>query len=53
MKGKVVDNIVSSKSLFSVLIDESTSLSQSSCLIVYICTTFDNHMGPVTFVQIL
>ena len=39
MKGKVVDNIVSSKSHFSVFIDESTSLNRSSCLIVYVRTT--------------
>ena len=32
-----------------VLIDESTALSYSSCLIVYVRTTLDENVGPITF----
>jgi len=33
----------------SVLIDESTTLSRLSCLVVYVRATFDADVGPVTF----
>jgi len=33
----------------SVLVDESTALSHSSSLIVYVRATFDEDLGPVTF----
>ena len=43
MKEKLVTAVITAKSSFSVLIDESTSLSQKSCLIVYLrCSVSDS-----------
>ena len=49
MKRVLVGKMVDSKLLMSVLIDESTALNRTSCLIVYIRATFDVDVGPVTF----
>jgi hypothetical protein len=49
MRASLVKSMLSSRCHFAVLIDESTSLSQLSCLVVYIRTTFDLACGPVTF----
>ena len=49
MKRRVVAEMVAAKSQMSVLIDESTALSHSSCLIVYVRTTLDENVGPITF----
>lgn len=48
MRSNLVKQIVETKLLLSVLIDESTSLSRNTSLIVYIRTTFDHNVGPVT-----
>lgn len=47
MKEKVCAGIVSRKAKFAILIDESTTISKLSTLIVYIRTSFDES-GPVT-----
>lgn len=49
MRQSLIHQIIASKSVFAVLIDESTSLNRSSCLIVYVRATFDVAVGPVTF----
>ena len=49
MKHVLVKKMVALKMLMSVLVDESTALSRSSCLIVYVRATFDHDVGPVTF----
>jgi len=49
MRKKLLDNIVSMKPSISVLIDESTSLSQKTCMIVYIRCSFDLTTQPTTF----
>lgn len=49
MKHLLIKKIIDSKSLLSVLIDESTSLAKDSCLIVFIRTTLNENVGPVTF----
>jgi hypothetical protein len=45
----LVTNLLLKKSNMSVMIDESTSLSRLSCLIVYVRAVFDIDVGPVTF----
>lgn len=45
----LVTNLLLKKSNMSVTIDESTSLSRLSCLIVYVRAVFDIDVGPVTF----
>lgn len=49
MKHVLVAKMVASKILMPVLVDESTSLSRSSCLIVYVRATFDEDVESVTF----
>jgi len=49
MKRRVVAKMVAAKSQMSVLIDESTALSHSSFLIIYVRATFDENVGPITF----
>ena len=49
MRSSVIASMVAANSPFSVLIDESTSLGRVSCLDVYLRTTFDELVGPVTF----
>lgn len=49
MRKALIDKILQQKALISVLIDESTSLGRSTCLIVYLRVTFDEVVGPVTF----
>lgn len=49
MKQKLLKQCIESDSKFSVLLDESTSLSRKSCLIVYIRTFLPSHTEPVTF----
>ena len=49
MRSNLTSSLISNKCHISVLIDESTSLSRLSCLIVYLCATFDVTTGPVTF----
>ena len=49
MRQSLVDTITSKKCCMSVLIDESTTLSRLSCLVVYVRATFDADVGPVTF----
>jgi len=48
MQKKLVKAIIECKLPFSVLIDESTSLSQKSCLIVYIRCCVDECSEPTT-----
>ena len=48
MREKLVKAIIDSKLPFSVLINESTSLSQKSCLIVYIRCCVDECSEPTT-----
>jgi len=48
MRKKLVKAITESKLVFSVLIDGSTSLSQKSCLIVYIRRCVDEWSEPTT-----
>lgn len=47
MRKAVCAAIVSRKSKFAILIDESTTISNLSTLIIYIRTVFDDN-GPVT-----
>lgn len=47
MRSNVVKEIVDTKLLLSVLIDDSTSLSKDTCLIVNI-RTFAQNVSPVT-----
>lgn len=49
MQKAIITEMLQLKQAFAVLIDESTSLSRASCLIIYIRTTFDEVVGPVTF----
>ncbi len=49
MRKALIAKILETKSLISILIDESTSIGKTSCLIVYLRTTFDEAVGPVTF----
>uniref|UniRef100_A0A8C8SR57 Uncharacterized protein n=2 Tax=Pelusios castaneus TaxID=367368 RepID=A0A8C8SR57_9SAUR len=49
MKYNLCSSIISQQYQISVLIDESTSLSKLSCLVIYLRTTFDANIGPVTF----
>ena len=48
MRRKLMKSVVDAKMPFSVLIDESTSLSQKSCLIVYLRCTVEASCEPVT-----
>ena len=48
MRKKLVNNIVNIKPPISVRIDESTSLSQKTCMIVYIRCSFDSTTQPLT-----
>ena len=47
MRKKLVCAVLDAKLPFSTLIDESTSLSQKSCLIVYLRCSVDNTCEPV------
>lgn len=49
VKKKLVKSCVQSKTQFSVLLDESTSLSKKSCLIVYIRMVIPGSNKPVSF----
>lgn len=49
MRHTLVNQILSNKCHVSVLVDESTNISRTSCLIVYIRATLDQEVGPVTF----
>lgn len=49
MRKSLIDSILHSKRPFAVLIDESTSLSRASCMVVYLRSTFNVEVGPVTF----
>jgi len=49
MRRAVIKYMLTKSVPCAVLVDESTSLSKSSCLIVYVRTTFDNTVGPITF----
>lgn len=54
MKAKLCAAIISAKSPFSVLIDESTSLGQKSCLIVYLrCSISDSFEPTTVFLDLL
>ena len=54
MKEKLVTAVITAKSSFSVLIDESTSLSQKSCLIVYLrCSVSDSFEPTTVFLDLL
>ena len=48
MKKKLVKSIIEAKLPFSILIDESTSLSQKSCMIVYVRCSVSDTFEPVT-----
>lgn len=48
MRRKLVNAIIEEKLPFSVLIDESTSLSQKSCMIVYLRGCVSHCFEPVT-----
>ena len=48
MRRKLISAIIAAGLPISVLIDESTSLSHKSCLIVYIRCSVDDSVGPVT-----
>lgn len=45
----LINTLLTQKCNMSVLIDESTSLSRLSCLIVFVRAVFDVHVGPYTF----
>jgi hypothetical protein len=47
MRSNLVKTIVDTKSLLSVLIDDSTNLSKDTCLIVNI-RTFAQNVSPLT-----
>jgi len=49
MRRSLFDCIITSKPPTAVLIDESTSFGKISSLIIYLRTTFDQEIGPVTF----
>jgi len=49
MRHKLTSHIIAQKVLFSILIDESTSLNRTSFCILYIRTTLDVSVGPITF----
>jgi hypothetical protein len=49
MKASLTKTIVNMRRPIGVLIDESTSLSKQSCLIVYLRVALDETAGPVTF----
>lgn len=49
MRRNIVANIITNKTKFSILIDESTNLNRLPCLIIYLRTTFSEQIGPVTF----
>lgn len=49
LRHNLLASLLSQKRCFAVLIDESTSLSRLSCLIVYIRTVLCHDAGPVTF----
>lgn len=49
MRKKMLKLCLSSNSKFSVLLDESTSLSKKSCLIVYIRSLLPGYSQPITF----
>ena len=54
MKQKLVTAVISAKTPISVLIDESTSLGQKSCLIVYLrCSVSDNCQPTTVFLDLL
>ena len=48
MQNKIMQKIIETKQPFSILIDESTSFSKKSNLIVYIRSTLDVAYGPIT-----
>jgi hypothetical protein len=48
MRKKLLDLVIKSKAVMSVLIDESTSLSQNTCLIIYIRCAINQTEEPVT-----
>lgn len=47
MRSNVCKTVINSQQMFSVLLDESTSLSKKSCLIVYLRAPFNGQL--VTF----
>ena len=49
IKRKLAKQCIESDSKFSVLLDESTSLSKKSCLIIYIRSLLPGYESPVTF----
>lgn len=46
---KLITSVLAAKRPISVLIDESTSLSQKACLIVYLRCCFENANDPLSF----
>ena len=49
MRKSLIDSILCSQRPVAVLTDESTSLSRASCMVVYLRSTFNGEVGPVTF----
>ena len=49
MRRAVIKAMIAANAQCAVLIDESTSLAKASCLLVYLRTTFDEDVGPVSF----
>jgi hypothetical protein len=49
MKGKLMKYLIENKPPIAVLVDESTSLSKKSCLVVYIRCCTEVQAEPVTF----
>jgi hypothetical protein len=48
MRSNLCNFVRERKCHVSILIDESTTLSRISCLVVYLRTTFDEQVGPVS-----
>ena len=49
MRKALIAKVLETKPPISILIDESTNIGKTSCIIVYLRTTFDEGVGPVTF----
>ena len=44
MKQEVVRDVVDGKKLFSIMIDESTTIANSQVMIIYLCTEFEDEV---------
>jgi len=49
MKKKLIDTIIAAKKPISILIDESTSLGQKACLVIYLRCCVGESSQPISF----